>query len=231
MALDMQARPFVARFRDRRDAGRWLAEALQPLAGPDAVVLGLPRGGIPVAYEIARALDAPLDVFVVRKLGAPGEEELAVGAVASGGLLVLAREVVTALGLGRSAIERLVQRAQAELRRSERLYRALLPPIELAGRTAIVVDDGLATGASLRAAVRALRARRVGRLIAAVPVGPADVCADLAAEADRMICGFTPEDFTAVGIWYERFGQVSDAEVCDLLAAARREWHRPAPPP
>jgi predicted phosphoribosyltransferase len=204
-------------YRDRRAAGRILGERLGALDGrSDVVVLGLPRGGVPVAWEVARRLAAPLDVFVVRKLGLPGHEELAMGAIASGGVRVLNPEVV-ASGVGRDEIEQVTAREQRELERRERLFRGDRPPLPVAGRMVILVDDGLATGSTMRAAVRALRRQDARRIIVAVPVGAASTCAELREEADEVVCLATPEPFRAVGLWYDDFSQTTDDEVRELL--------------
>jgi putative phosphoribosyl transferase len=206
------------RFHDRREAGRLLADRLARYAGADDVlVLGLPRGGVPVAFEVARALRAPLDVFVVRKLGVPGHAELALGAVASGGVRVLNEDVVAAVGLDEEAIERVAERELAEVERREREYRGDRPPLELRRKVAILVDDGLATGASMRAA--ALAARELGpeQVIVAVPVAAEQTCDEFRHDVDEVVCAFTPEPFYAVGLWYENFEQTSDEEVCELL--------------
>jgi predicted phosphoribosyltransferase len=205
------------RYRDRREAGRILGERLAALAGrPDVVVLGLPRGGVPVAWEVARRLAAPLDVFVVRKLGLPGHEELAMGAIASGGVRVLNPEVV-ATGVGREEIEEVTARERGELERRERLFRGDRPPLPVAGRTVVLVDDGLATGSTMRAAVRALRKQDARQIVVAVPVGAASTCAELQEEADQVVCVATPAPFRAVGLWYDDFDQTTDDEVRELL--------------
>ena len=209
-------------FQDRADAGRALARLLERYAGrPDVVVLALPRGGVPVAFEVAAALRAPLDVLVVRKLGVPGHEEYAMGALAAG-VRVLDDALVRRLGLSPREVEAVVDAEQRELERRERLYRGEAPAPELAGRTVLVVDDGLATGSTMRAAVRAVRGRGPTRVVVAVPVGAADTCAALRDEADEVACVAAPEPFEAVGIWYEDFGQTGDDEVRALLARARR---------
>jgi predicted phosphoribosyltransferase len=214
-------------YRDRSEAGQALARRLASYAGrPDVIVLALPRGGVPVAYEVARELDAPLDVFVVRKLGVPGHEELAMGAIASGGVMVVNRPVVEALGLRDRDIDAVAERELAELERRERLYRGHRPPLELQGRTVIVVDDGLATGASMRAAVQALKKLSPARIVVAVPVGSAETCASLRERVDEVVCAATPEPFRAVGVWYENFDQTSDAEVHELLDRAARGGER-----
>jgi predicted phosphoribosyltransferase len=207
------------RFRNRNDAGRQLAEKLAAYADrPDVLVLALPRGGVPVGYEVARALGAPLDVFLVRKLGVPGYEELAMGAVASGGVRVLNDEIVRGLGISEHGIDVAVAREMEELARRERLYRGDRPPPDVAGRTVILVDDGLATGATMRAAVAALREQQPTRIVVAVPTASPDTCEVLKAEADDVVCAITPEPFFAVGHWYEDFTQTTDDEVRELLA-------------
>lgn len=214
------------RFADRVEAGRVLAEHLSSYRGALGVVLGLPRGGVPVAYEVARALDLPLDVLVVRKLGLPGHEELAIGAIASGGVVVYNEPIVRALAIPDSVLRRVVAREQRELDRRERAYRGERPPRSLAHATVILVDDGLATGATMRAAVRAVRQRGPAKVVVAAPVGAAESCGDLAAEADEVVCAATPEPFHAVGLWYDAFTQTSDDEVRDLLERADRERRR-----
>jgi putative phosphoribosyl transferase len=212
----------MSRFHDRSDAGRALAGRLQDYAGRrDAIVLGLARGGMPVAYEVASALGLPLDVFLVRKLGVPGHEELAMGAIASGGVRVMNPRVTQAIDLPQDAVEAVAARAQRELDRREHDYRDGGAPMPVAGLTAILVDDGLATGASMRAAVRALRARDAARVVVAVPIAPPDACAELERDADAVVCARTPEPFHAVGAWYEHFEQTTDDEVRSLLAKAR----------
>ena len=207
------------RFRDRAHAGRVLAGSLGHLAGrDDVVVLGLPRGGVPVAHEVARALQAPLGVFLARKLGVPGQRELAMGAVASGGVRVLHQAVIDALAISPQAIEEVAAREGAELARREESYRTGRPAPEVAGRTVVVVDDGLATGATVRAAVTALRAQLAGRIVVAVPVGPKETCEELAQEADEVVCAHTPRSFQAVGQWYDDFSQTTDDEIRALLA-------------
>jgi putative phosphoribosyl transferase len=206
------------RYRDRYEAGRALGERLAGLTGhPDLLVLGLPRGGVPVAWEVARRLGAPLDVFVVRKLGFPGHEELAMGAIASGGVRVLNPEVV-GYGVDQAEIERVTEREERELERRERVFRGDRPPMRVLDRAVVLVDDGLATGSTMRAAVRALRQERAGRVIVAVPVAAPSVCADMEAEADEVVCATTPEPFRAVGLWYEDFAQTTDQEVRELLS-------------
>ena len=205
------------RYQDRRHAGRVLGESLAALAGrPDVVVLGLPRGGVPVAWEVARRLAAPLDVFVVRKLGYPGHEELAMGAIASGGVRVLNPEVISR-GVSREEIEEATVREELELERRERLFRGDRPPLPIAGKTVVLVDDGLATGSTMRAAVRALRRKDARQIVVAVPVGARSTCAELEAEADEVVCTATPQPFHAVGLWYDDFSQTTDEEVRALL--------------
>jgi predicted phosphoribosyltransferase len=209
-------------FQDRRDAGRVLAGVLEDYRDqPDLMVVGLPRGGVPVAYEVATALGAPLDVFLVRKLGVPGREELAMGAIASGGAVVVNEDVVRGLDIGPEVIQRVAEREARELLRRERAYRDGLPPLDLRGKTVIVVDDGLATGASMRAAIQALRRYRPRRIVVAVPAAPQSTCQELTAIVDDVICATTPSPFYAVGASYWDFNQVTDEEVRDLLRAAQ----------
>ena len=207
------------RFRDRTEAGRLLAGKLTAYANrPDVLVLALPRGGVPVAYEVARALGAPLDVFLVRKLGVPGYEELAMGAVATGGVRVLNEQVVGGLRIPEHVIEAVAASEQQELARRERLYRGERPPPDVRGRTVILVDDGLATGATMHAAIKALRGQQPARIVVAVPTGSPETCEQLKEEVDDVICAITPEPFHAVGLWYQEFSQTTDEEVRDLLA-------------
>jgi putative phosphoribosyl transferase len=208
-------------FRDRVDAGIQLAAKLTAYAdNPARLVLGLPRGGVPVAYEVARALHAPLDVFVVRKLGVPGHRELAMGAIASGGVRVLNRDVIESLQISAPVVDAVATYEQAELERQRRAYRDDIPFPDLAGRIVIIVDDGLATGSTMRAAVRALRQSGPARIIVAVPVGAADTCRSLRDEADQVVCPNVPQDFHAVSLWYDEFSQTTDQEVRSLLEAA-----------
>lgn len=206
-------------FRDRQDGGRRLAERLGPIPG-DVLVLGLPRGGIPVAYEVARSLQAPLDVFVVRKLGVPGQEELAMGAIATGNVRVVNRDVVDALRIPPRVLDEVAESEARELERRERSYRDGRPAPSVAGKTVILVDDGLATGSTMRAAVAALRQLGPARIVVAVPVAAASTCQDLRAEVDDVVCLATPEPFLAVGRFYEDFSQTTDDEVRALLAEA-----------
>jgi putative phosphoribosyl transferase len=211
-------------FRDRTDAGWQLAAKLRAYADrPDVVVLALPRGGVPVGFEVAQALHAPLDVFLVRKLGLPGQPELAMGAIASGGVRVLNDEVVDRLRVSSRVIETVAKQELQELERRQRRYRDDRPPPEVRGKTIILVDDGLATGSTMRAAVAALRQQLPAQIIVAVPVGAAETCADLEAEADLVVCARTPDPFYAVGLWYQDFAQTTDDEVHELLAAAAAE--------
>jgi len=211
-------------FSNRTEAGRLLAEKLVKYAGrSDVIVLGLPRGGVPVAYEVAKRLGVPLDVFIVRKLGVPGFEELAVGAIASGGVRVLNEDVMRALPNADETIESITTRETAELERREQSYRDGRPAPELRDRIVILVDDGLATGATMRAAVKALRHRGVAKIVVAVPVGPPDTCREFEDEADEAICASAPEFFQAVGQYYEDFSQISDDEVRELLARAAQK--------
>jgi putative phosphoribosyl transferase len=217
-------------FADRADAGRQLAEALSEYAdNPKAVVLALPRGGVPVSYEIARHLHAPLDVYIVRKLGVPGHEELAMGALASDGTCVVDEELMDALHIDETALDEVLQREGDELRRRETAYREARPRLDLAGKTIILVDDGLATGASMRAAATALRQERPAEIVIAVPVAAARTCASLERIADRIVCLYTPEPFHAVGLYYQNFEQTGDDEVRRLLSlAASEQTGRPA---
>lgn len=216
------------RFADRRAAGRALATQLDEYARRDDVlVLGLPRGGVPVAAEVAAALQAPLDVWIVRKLGIPGHEECAMGALASDGIVDLDRGLVARLGIDDADVQAVIRRERAELERRTRAYRHGRPALRLDGRRVIVVDDGLATGSTMRAAVRSLRCRLPASIIVAVPVASRDACAEFARRADRCVCVLSPEPFGAVGAWYEDFAPTSDEEV---LACLRGKPQRPATP-
>jgi putative phosphoribosyl transferase len=211
-------------YRDRLEAGRLLATKLTDYANrQDVLVLALPRGGVPVAYEVAKALHAPLEVFVVRKLGVPGHEELAMGAIATGGVRVLNEDVVRMLHIPESVINAVTAREQRELERREDLYRDDRPPADVSGRTVILIDDGLATGATMRAAVQALRQQHPARIVVAVPVAAPATCNEFRTEVDEIICAKTPEPFFGVGYWYEDFSQTTDKEVHDLLALAEQE--------
>jgi putative phosphoribosyl transferase len=208
-------------FKNRTHAGQVLAAKLESYADwPDVAVLALPRGGVPVAFEVARALDAPLDVFLVRKLGVPGHEELAMGAIASGGTLVLNSDVVERLNISRNEIEAAETAERRELLRREREYRGDRPQPRLRNRTAILVDDGLATGSTMRASIAALRRQDPGRVVVAVPVAAAQTCEELRDTVDDIVCAATPEPFHAVGLWYDDFEQTSDEEVRELLNRA-----------
>jgi putative phosphoribosyl transferase len=212
------------RFLDRTEAGQLLATQLAAYANrPDVLVLALPRGGVPVAFEVARALHAPLDVIIVRKLGVPGEEELAMGAIASGGVRVLNDDVVQMLALSEEVINKVAAHEQHEMERRERLYRGDRPAYDVHGRTVILVDDGIATGATMRAAVAAVRHQQPARIIIAVPVAASATCEEFVAEVDELVCVSRPEVFFAVGFWYEHFSQTSDEEVRRLLEQARHE--------
>lgn len=210
-------------FRDRRQAGQVLASKLMAYANtPDVIVLALPRGGVPVAFEVAKALHAPLDVFLVRKLGLPGHEELAMGAIASGGVRVLNEDLVQALDIPPSVIDAVADEELRELQRRERAYRDDNPPPNVRGCIAILIDDGLATGATMRAAARALRQQAPARIIVAVPIAAPETCDDFRHEVDEIVCAVTPEPFYGVGLWYQDFSQTSDEEVRELLSEARR---------
>jgi putative phosphoribosyl transferase len=215
----MQVEP---NFRDRTDAGKRLSELIsKSIIDTGALVLALPRGGVPVAFEVARGLGAQLDVFLVRKLGLPGHEELAVGAIASGGVRVLNGELVSELQLSYNLIDQITAREQNELQRREELYRQGRPALPVRDRTIILVDDGLATGASMKAASRALRLQEPRRLIVAVPVAAKDTCDEFRRDVDEIICAYTPTPFIAVGIWYQDFSQTTDDEVIRLLEESR----------
>jgi putative phosphoribosyl transferase len=209
-------------YHNRKEAGQRLAKKLSHYQGRDDVlVLGLPRGGVPVAFEVAKSLRAPLDVFLVRKLGVPGWSEYAMGAIASGGLRVINEAAVRRLGISQDAIDAVTAREERELERRDRMYRAGQPPVEIQGRTVILVDDGLATGSTMQAAAIAIRTRHPRRLVVAVPIGAPDTCDEFRAHVDEVICAEMPADFRAVGLSYDDFGETSDREVQALLAAAR----------
>jgi putative phosphoribosyl transferase len=208
-------------YRDRREAGQILASHVRAqVSGAPAAVVALPRGGVPVGFEVARMIEAPLDVFVVRKLGVPQQPELAMGAIASGGFRLLNEPLIADLGIRRSEIEEVARREAAELTERERKYRAVRSPVDVRGRVVIVVDDGLATGFTMRAAIAANRQRGAARLIVAVPVGAIDTCAEIAREVDQLICPLQPESFGAVGYWYEDFAATGDDEVRECLIAS-----------
>jgi predicted phosphoribosyltransferase len=211
-------------FHDRRDAGRQLSEQLLDYAdNPNVIVLGLPRGGVPVAYEISARIGAPLDVLVVRKLGVPGHEELAVGAIASGGIRYVDRRVAQALRIPDEVIDTVEESERIELERRERTFRAGRPPLDVSGRTTIVVDDGLATGASMAVAVEALRMRNPANIVVAVPIASTEACDSLRERADEVVCLVTPSRMYAIGQWYEDFTQTTDEEVRALLDQSSRE--------
>ena len=214
---------FQEPYRDRRLGGRELARHLGHLKGQNVVVLALPRGGVPVAFEVARALDAPLEVFVVRKLGLPGHPEYAMGAIASGGVRVLNDEVVRLYRIPERVVDAIVSQELMELERREQVYRDGRSPLDVRGRTVVLTDDGLATGSTMRAAVEAVRALGAARIIVAVPVGTPDSCREFAAIADEIVCARAPEHFAAVGQWYDDFRQTTDEEVRELLRAALSE--------
>jgi putative phosphoribosyl transferase len=208
-------------FRDREEAGRKLAEQLHAYANrKDVIVLGIPRGGVPVAFEVAKALDAPLDIFLSRKLGVPGQEELAFGAIATGGTRVLDREIIEAAGISEEQIGQITARVQKELERRANLYRGARPPLKVKGLTVLLVDDGIATGSSMRAAIDALRQMKPARLVVAVPVAPLSTCNRLRREVDEFICVHMPDEFYAIGQFYEDFSQMADEEVTELLRRA-----------
>ncbi len=209
------------RFKDRKAAGQYLAIELAAYANrPDVLVLALPRGGVPVAFEIAQALNTPLDVFLVRKLGVPGQEELAMGAIASGGVCVLNQDIVEAIHISEVTINQVAAKEQQELERRERLYRNDRPVPDVHESIVILVDDGLATGATMRAAVKAVRQQQPARIVVAVPISSPETCQDLKAEVDEIICALTPCPFHSVGYWYDNFLQTTDEEVQDLLKQA-----------
>lgn len=212
------------RFEDRADAGRALAGMLSAYAGlPDTIVLGLPRGGVPVAFEVAKALELPLDIFLVRKLGVPGHEELAMGAIATGGVRVLNDDVVSPLGIDAATLDRVAAREQQELERREAAYRDGRPRPDVTGRTVILVDDGLATGSTMLVAIRALRLQQPARIVVAVPASAPSVCAEIGREVDEIICAITPEPFHAVGLWYDDFSETTDDDVRMLLHQESRK--------
>jgi len=220
-----QSRLGTPRFRDRIEAGQLLGREVARRIGKrdKVIVLGLPRGGVPVAFHVAQALDAPLDVFVVRKLGVPGHEELAMGAIASGGVRVLNRDVLSYVPISQKTIDAVAAREEQELQRRERSYRGARPPLQLRGRTVVIVDDGLATGSTMRAAIAAVRKMEPQAIIVAVPVAAPQTCEEFRKEVDEMVCLRTPDPFQAVGLWYDDFSQTTDEEVHDLIERANAE--------
>lgn len=209
-------------FRDRTDAGKYLAAKLAKYAHrPDVLVLALPRGGVPVAYEVAKQIGAPLDVFLVRKLGVPGHEELAMGAIASGGVRVINEDVVRQLDIPAEIIDAVAVTEQQELERRQHAYRGDRPPPDVKGRTVILIDDGLATGSTMRAAAEALRKQGPARIVVAVPVSSPETCNEFRNEVDEIVCAVTPEPFRGVGFWYQDFSQTTDEEVRELLEAGK----------
>ncbi len=218
-------RKFISgRFQSRTEAGHLLAKRLASYADRhDVLVLALPRGGVPVGYEVAKALHVPLDVLIVRKLGTPGQEELAMGAITTGGVRVLNHEVIRALGISEAEIDSVAAKEQKELERRERLYRSSRGTPDIRGITVILVDDGIATGTTMRAAITALKTQHPARLIVAVPVAPLETCEQLKAEVTEFVCLLSPEVFIAIGLWYDEFAQTSDEEVCTLMERAARE--------
>ena len=219
-----------ALFQNRRQAGQQLATRLKEYANrSDVLVLALPRGGVPVGFELAKALRAPLDVFIVRKLGVPGQEELAMGAIAAGGVRILNDEVVRHLGIPEAVIAAVASAEQKELERRDQMYRDSRPLPALRGRTVILVDDGLATGSTMRAAIAAVRQQHPARIVVAVPVGAASTCEEFKLEVDRIVCGLTPEPFYGVGEWYEDFSQTTDGEVRKLLQVASQSQAESTP--
>ncbi len=207
------------RFQNRTEAGQKLALKLRTYANcPDTLVLGLPRGGVPIAYEVAQALNLPFDICLVRKLGVPGHKELAMGAIASGGVRVLNYDVISWLSISDKALEHIAARELRELQRRDRAYRGDRPQPQIRDRTVILVDDGLATGATMRAAIAVLRSQEPSKIVVAVPVAPISACKALKKEVDQVVCLKTPEPFYAIGLWYENFAQVNDEQVCELLA-------------
>jgi putative phosphoribosyl transferase len=218
------------RFRNRTEAGKLLASKLTQYANrPDVLVLGLPRGGVPVAFEVAKALNAPLDICLVRKLGVPGHKELAMGAIASGGVQVLNEELVAWMRISGQTIAEVAERELQELQRRERVYRGDRPLPQIRARIVILIDDGLATGSTMRAAIGVLKHQQPQRIIIAVPVAPLDTCNELRSKVDEVVCLMTPAQFYAIGLWYEDFTQTTDEQVCELLAVATRNPQSPHP--
>jgi putative phosphoribosyl transferase len=225
MSLEEWNEMVTLQFADRIQAGQFLATKLTDYAHRnDVLVLALPRGGVPVAYEVAKALNAPLDIFVVRKLGVPGHEEMAMGAIASGGARVINQDVVLGAGIATDVIQQKTVQEWRKLERREKLYRGDRPAPQIAGRTVILIDDGLATGATMHAAVLALRQHQPAKIIVAVPAASRETCAEFQSEVDGVVCGITPEPFLAVGLWFENFAQTTDDEVRLLLHKAAQEY-------
>jgi len=219
----------ASQFKNRREAGQLLAQKLKGYARqPNLLVLGLPRGGIPVAFEVAQALQAQLDVFLVRKLGVPDYQELAMGAIAPGGVRLVNWDTVEALRISQAAVDAVIRKEERELARREQLYRVGRPTLAVAGRGIILVDDGLATGSTMRAAVLALRQQDPARIVVGVPVAAPSACNELAEIVDEIVCAVTPQHFDSVGTWYEDFSQTTDAEVRGLLERSAREWPEPS---
>ncbi len=208
------------RFEDREEAGRLIGGMLEKYGGEDVILLGLPRGGVPVAYAAAKVIDAPMDIFQVRKLGTPGHEELAMGAIASGGVKVLNDEVLRSINVSDEEIESVARKEQEELERRDQKYRGDRPMPRIEGRTVILVDDGLATGSSMRAVVKAIKTLNPAKIVVAVPVAAPEVCEQFTQIVDEVICVRTPTPFQAVGLWYENFGQTTDEEVTEILGKA-----------
>lgn len=222
--MEAERKSIPGRFRNRTEAGHLLAKRLAAYADrQDVLVLALPRGGVPVGFEVAKALHAPLDVVIVRKLGTPGQEELAMGAITTGGVRVLNQNVIRMLGISETEIDAVAAKEEKELERRERLYRGSRGALNVQGITVILVDDGIATGSTIRAAITALKTQHPKRLIVAVPVAPLETIEQWKAEVQEFICLLAPETFLAIGLWYEEFGQTSDEEVCALLKRAAQE--------
>lgn len=217
-------------FKDRVNAGQILANKLSKYAAQKPLVLGLPRGGVPVAFEVAKALKAPLDVYIVRKLGVPGQEELAMGAIATGDVRVLNQGVIDALQISEEAIETETRKEKDELKRREALYRGGRPALDVTNRTVLLIDDGIATGSTIKAAIAALKKQKAGRIIVGVPVAPPSTIEELRKEVDEVVCVSTPEFFIAISLWYDEFPQTSDDEVRELLEKAEKNMRAAAAP-
>jgi putative phosphoribosyl transferase len=215
LVLDEESNMLI---RDRAEGGQILAAKLKQYAKrPDVIILGLPRGGVPVAFQVATILDLPLDIFLVRKLGVPGQEELAMGAIASGGVRVLNGDIIDAMQIPESIIDTVAVKEQRELERREKFYKQDAPPLDITNKTVILIDDGLATGATMRAAAEALKLQNVSKIVIAVPVAAESTCRELSHLVDEIVCALTPEPFYGVGYWYDDFSQTTDAEVIELL--------------